>query len=346
MRAKPRPASSVRVRAWCRVDLAGGTLDIWPLGLLHPGARTVNVAVDLPVTLQLTPRERTFRVRHDDGVVEARTAAELVAHPETALVGTVLAALDAPPVEVRVNSGSPRGGGLGASSAMTVALIVAVEELRGKRRSAVARVVALARDLEARLMELPTGIQDHYPALVGGALEIVHAAGGERVRRLAVDLERLGDCLVVAYSGHSHFSAGANWGVVARRLAADPQTIELFAGIAEIAAAMPAALEGGDLERVGELMRREWGFRRHLAEGVSTPALEELLQRALALGAWGGKACGAGGGGSVAVVCPPERKRALSEALAAAGATLIEARPIGARLRVTRGKEPARQKPG
>ena len=40
-------------RSWCRVDLAGGTLDIWPLGLLHPGAVTVNLAVDLPVTCRV-----------------------------------------------------------------------------------------------------------------------------------------------------------------------------------------------------------------------------------------------------------------------------------------------------
>src|SRR5271166_3694330 len=33
-------------RAPCRVDLAGGTLDIWPLYLYHPGAVTVNFAVD------------------------------------------------------------------------------------------------------------------------------------------------------------------------------------------------------------------------------------------------------------------------------------------------------------
>ncbi len=48
----------VRARAWCRVDLAGGTLDIWPLGLLHRGARTVNLAVDLPVEVTLRPRDR------------------------------------------------------------------------------------------------------------------------------------------------------------------------------------------------------------------------------------------------------------------------------------------------
>ena len=35
----------VTVRAPVRADLAGGTLDLWPLYLFHPGARTVNVAI-------------------------------------------------------------------------------------------------------------------------------------------------------------------------------------------------------------------------------------------------------------------------------------------------------------
>ena len=49
----------VVARCGCRIDLAGGTLDIWPLGQLHRGARTVNLAIDVPVTVELvTPRGR------------------------------------------------------------------------------------------------------------------------------------------------------------------------------------------------------------------------------------------------------------------------------------------------
>src|SRR5947209_18794528 len=35
----------IESRAPTRVDLAGGTLDIWPLYLFHPGAVTVNAAI-------------------------------------------------------------------------------------------------------------------------------------------------------------------------------------------------------------------------------------------------------------------------------------------------------------
>jgi D-glycero-alpha-D-manno-heptose-7-phosphate kinase len=329
----------VSVRTWCRVDLAGGTLDIWPLGLFHPGARTVNVAIDLAATVRLRRSDvgdTGYVVRQGESEVRAGSIEELSAHPEGALVGVVADALGLPPVEVELSSDSPRGGGLGGSSALTVALIAAAEEELGLPRSRAAERVHMARDLEARLMRLPTGVQDHYPGLLGGALEILQAPGGERVRRLDVDLERLGESLLVVYSGASHFSAGNNWQVVRRRLDGEPEVTELFRGLAEAAAALAPALEAGDLPRVGALMSREWSHRRRLAEGVSTPLLENLIERALALGAWGGKACGAGGGGCLAFLCPPERRSAVAGGLEELGGTVLETRPTGEPIAVWR----------
>lgn len=325
----------VTAKAWCRVDLAGGTLDIWPLGLFHPRACTVNVAVDLAVTVELRPSARGYRVRQGASVAEAASTADLARNPEAALIGVVASALDLPPFEAALASESPRGGGLGASSAMTVAFIAAAEEAFDRPRSAPSQRVALARDLEARLMALPTGVQDHYPALLGGALEIRPFPGGERVRRLAADLPALAASLLVVYSGQSHFSAGNNWQVVRRRLEGEAEITELFEGIAETAAELAPALEAGDLPKVGELMSREWSYRRRLAEGISTPVLEDLLRAAAEQGAWGGKACGAGGGGCLAVLCPPERKSAIAAAMESAGGEVLAAAPTGRGLEIS-----------
>ena len=149
---------------------------------------------------------------------------ELAAHREGALPGVVAAALGLPPVDIEVSSGSPRGGGLGASSAVTVALIAAGELLLGRPPRDTAGTARLARDLEARLMRLPTGTQDHYPALLGGSLAIGFAPGGETVRRLDVDLTKLGRHLLVVYSGQSHFSAATNWTIIRRCLEGMPRS--------------------------------------------------------------------------------------------------------------------------
>jgi D-glycero-alpha-D-manno-heptose-7-phosphate kinase len=325
----------VTVKAWCRVDLAGGTLDIWPLGLFHLQARTVNVAVDVAVTVGLQPRPAGYGVRQGESVVEAGSAAELARQPDAALFGVAAEALGLPPFEAVLASESPRGGGLGGSSAILIAFLAAAEVAFDRPRLPPDRQVALAHDLEARLMSLPTGIQDHYPAILGGALEIRPFPGGERVRRLAVDLDALGESLLVVYSGQSHFSAGNNWQVVRRRLEAEPEVTRLFEGIAATAAELAPALEAGDLPRVGELMSREWSDRRRLAEGISTPVLEELLRAAADAGAWGGKACGAGGGGCLAILGPPARRLAIAAALERAGGRVIRARPVGSGLEIS-----------
>lgn len=330
----------VSARAWCRVDLGGGTLDIWPLGLLHPGARTVNLAIDLAVTVSLSASsDGRFHVGQDGAARQAANAAELAVTPGGELLGLVAGELNLPAVEIQVESASPRGAGLGASSALTVAAIAAGEAWMGGEPTTAERRATLARDLEARLMGLPTGRQDHYPAALGGVLEICHRAGGEEVRRLAVDLGALGEALVVAHSGQSHVSAATNWQIIRRRLEGDAETVERFDRIQAAAAGLPAALEAGDLERVGRLMADEWEARRGLAEGVSTPRLEQMLAAAAAAGGWGGKACGAGGGGCVAVLTPPARRRAVAEALAGSGGRLLAARPVGDPLRVVRQED-------
>ena len=323
---------SVRARARCRVDLGGGTLDIWPLGLFFAGAQTVNVALDVVVEVTLTPRRAGYRLRSESADVELGTVEELAADREGALPGVVAAALGLPPVDIDVRSASPRGGGLGASSAVTVALIAAGDRLLGRPPRDAARTARLARDLEARLMRLPTGTQDHYPALLGGGLVVAFTPGGETVRRMTVDLDALGRHLLLVYTGHSHFSAATNWEIIRRCLEADPDVHGLLQGIADVASALPAPLEAGDFAQAGALVAREWSLRRQLAESVTVPVVDDMLAAASELGAWGGKACGAGGGGCVAILAPAERREAIAKALVAQGGAVVEARPTSASL--------------
>lgn len=298
------------------------------------------MAIDLPVEVELSARPGGgYRVVQGGQAREVATADGLVEFPETALVGRVAQALDLPPFEARLASASPRGGGLGASSAIVVALIAAAEVLFGRARSSPERLAVLGRDLEARMMSLPTGVQDHHAALLGGLLDIRYTVGGDDVRRLPLDEERLGSSLVLAFTGQSHFSAGQNWQIVRRRMEGEEEVTRLLQGIADTASELVAALEVGDLEAAGALVGREWSYRRELAEGVSTPGIENLLERARSAGAWGGKACGAGGGGCIAVLAPPERRREVAAAIEGGGATLLAGRPVSSGLWVDRSDE-------
>ncbi len=137
---------------------------------------------------------------------------------------------------------------------------------------------------------------------------------------------------MVAYTGSSHFSAGQNWQVVRRRLDGEGDVIARFDAIRDVAVETRAALTAADWPRLGSLMAAEWEARRGLADGISTPEIESLLELARARGSWGGKACGAGGGGSLAVLCPPDARAGLAAAWSAAGARVLDARPTSSGL--------------
>jgi D-glycero-alpha-D-manno-heptose-7-phosphate kinase len=293
------------------------------------------VAIDLETSARLVPRARGWAVTQGDSRVEAATPTELLADAGAALAGLVALHHALPPVMFELASASPRGAGLGASSALVVAMLAAAEQLvHGRLVESAEGRAAVARDLEARLMGLPTGLQDHLPGQLGGALAIEHRVGGQRVRRLAVDLEALGRHLVVAYTGQSHFSAGNNWSILRRRFEAERDTVARLDRIRDLAAELPAALEAGDFAAAGRLSGAEWEARRGLAAEVSTPRLEELLAAATAAGAWGGKACGAGGGGSLFVLAPEGRTGEVAAAWRAAGATILAAAPTARGLEV------------
>jgi D-glycero-alpha-D-manno-heptose-7-phosphate kinase len=217
-------------------------------------------------------------------------------------------------VRVRVYSQASLGSGLGGSSAYAVALARGILTALGEEM-ADERLVMLARDLEARILTVPTGLQDHWASVHGGVLAIHHDPGGERVEKLEVEPEWVGERLTVFDTGISHHSGMVNWQVIRRRLDRNSDTTEALESIAEAARQCRAGLVSGDESGVGEAIAAEWSARRRLAPEVCPPELETIIDAGLAAGANAIKACGAGGGGSVLAWHPPEARDAVSSAL-------------------------------
>src|SRR5437868_15542620 len=85
----PVTARAVEATAPTRIDLAGGTLDIWPLYLFHPGAVTVNCAIDRRAWCRVETGHTGVRIESKDkiGRASCRERVEIAGGPDCVKVG-------------------------------------------------------------------------------------------------------------------------------------------------------------------------------------------------------------------------------------------------------------------
>ena len=335
----------IEARAPTRIDLAGGTLDIWPLYLFHPGALTVNCAITryASCVIETAPRSSrritlisvdTSRRERFASLAELERArrfrlpllAQLVKffRPSSGLMLTT-------------NSQAPAGAGISGSSAMAVAICAAFDRLERAKRSR-EEWIHISRDIEAVVIGVHTGTQDHYPAAFGGVNAIHLEPGGERREALRCDLDGLERRLVLCYTGKPRQSGINNWEVFRRHIEGDRRVSRNLAQIAAIARKIRAALVRNAWREVGRLVREEWDFRRRNLPTISTPTIDRIIAGARRKGALGGKVCGAGGGGCVALIVEPGSRARVESAVQDAGGILLQQRIDREGVRVTCGK--------
>ena len=310
-----------------RIDLAGGTLDIWPLYLFHDGAQTLNAAISLRAHCSITPRSdhRIVIISDDTGRrVEVEHWSELRDNNhDLELLGRLLHHFQGHGLELRTRSESPVGAGIAGSSALNIAICGALAAWT-ERPLTDEQMLQLAMNVEAQVIDVPTGVQDYRPALYGGVNAVELGVAGVRRVALPVEASELSRRIVLAYTGASRNSGINNWEVTKRHIDGDTDVQRRFAHIRDVAIAMRAALECGDWPEVGRRVAEEWENRKGLAPGVTTPAIDGMLEAAREAGAWSGKVCGAGGGGCLFCIGPPENVPAIARAIQNAGARVLD----------------------
>jgi D-glycero-alpha-D-manno-heptose-7-phosphate kinase len=320
----------IESRAPTRIDLAGGTLDIWPLYLFHEGSLTVNCAITryASCVIETAPESarRIVLVSRDIGRKESFASFEALYRARRyklpLLAHLVRVFRPTGGFTLTTDSEAPAGAGIGGSSAMAVAICAALDRLTGTglRRE---DWIHISRDVEAIVIRVPTGTQDHYPPAFGGAAAIVLAPGGERREALGCDLDELERRLVLCYTGKPRQHGINNWEVFKRHIDGDRRVSRNLEKISIIARGVRAALERNEWNEVGRLMREEWDFRRRNLRTISTPLIDRVIFSARRQGALAGKVCGAGGGGCVSLVIDPEARARVEAAVVAAGAKLL-----------------------
>ena len=308
-----------------RIDLAGGTIDIWPLFLFHAGAQTLNAAISLRARawIEERPDERIELVSEDIDKQENFSFDQLPDDETLPLLAKLAHRFGARGIRLTTRGESPAGAGIAGSSALNVAICGALAAYTRQQFDGEA-LLDIAKDVEAQVIKVPTGLQDYRPAFYGGISAVELQPGGPVRVPLDVDPRELERRIVLCYTGEPRNSGTNNWEITKRHIDGDQHVFDCFERIRDTAAAMREALTRGDWEATASCLATEWENRKRLAPGVTTPGIETLIARAMAAGAKAAKVCGAGGGGCLFCLVPPDDLTAVRDSLADGGARILD----------------------
>lgn len=320
----------IESKAPTRVDLAGSTLDIWPLYLFHPGALTINAAISLYASCVIeanSPGSKKIKLvsrdtKREESFASLNALAKAGRYRLPLLAEIVKFFQPSGGFTLTTDSEAPAGAGIGGSSAMAVAICAALDRFTGTGKSK-EDWIHISRDAEAVVICVPTGTQDHYPPAFGGAAAIELPAGGEHRVELRVNLDELERRIVVCYTGKPRQHGINNWEVFKAQINGNRAVQNSLERISTVAQLLRVALEAADWQEAGKLMREEWVYRKRNLPTISTKMVDRVIEDSRKRGALAGKVCGAGGGGCVVLLIEPDARHKVEAAIHDAGAQVL-----------------------
>lgn len=294
-----------------RVSFAGGGTDL-PAFYRNESGAVLSVTINQHMYVTIHDRfESTIRISYSK--TESASSRDEVQHD---LVRETMRLLEIDrPLEITTIGDVPAGTGMGSSSSLTVGLLNALHAYRNRVVSARTLAEQACR-IEIDILNKPIGRQDQYAAAFGGINYIRFNPDDtvevEPVPCQSSTLVELEKQTLLIYTGQTR---DANE-ILDRQTKGTGDRMEVLRQMRGLADRMRLALTGdGDLDRFANLLDEGWQLKRSLGFGISNNRINELYETAKSAGAKGGKLLGAGGGGFVLLMAPPERHPAIREAL-------------------------------
>ena len=318
-----------RARSPVRIDLAGGWTDVPPFSAREGGC-VVNAAITRYSYATLVPNDRgEYRLESADydTVFELANLRQMEYDGNLDLLKAAIRrrGLDMG-AHIITRSEAPPGSGTGSSASMGVTLLGVLDQLRGGQVDRM-EIAALANLLETDELGIPGGKQDQYAAALGGlnfmrfADPVVEVQPLQPSEAFLLELEKH---LLLVYTGKSRLSGDLISRVMGAYDRDEAGVRDALLGIREAALEMRAALEAEDMARVGTTLDANWEHQKQLYPEMTTPKIEALFSVARPEGVLGAKACGAGGGGCVLLLCAPDREHRVRRAVEDLGGQVIE----------------------
>ncbi|MBF0441172.1 MAG: hypothetical protein HQK54_04645 [Oligoflexales bacterium] len=318
-----------------RIDIGGATLDIDPLHQILKHPVTINIAVNLRATVRISrSRNNKYSITSEDQRInisgDYQTICSLESLPWSALLFDTVWQSDFPPISIVMNADSPAGAGLGGSSCLGVAILGALLKARSQIDPSYLPLdeqdfVSMVKDLETKLIKVPTGCQDYWAAVRGGLNIIRFPPGRTHVQtKKTSSLGSLSEELILCNSGSSRPSSLNNWEIFKSAFEGSTHVLDMLEKIGEKTEEIIESINKEDLSNILKISMEEWALRKELWPKIMTEKTLKLEEIALRAGAKAVRVCGAGGGGVMAIFADLDRKEEVSRALIEGGGDILD----------------------
>jgi D-glycero-alpha-D-manno-heptose-7-phosphate kinase len=290
-----------------RISLFGGSTDYPAYYLRKPGA-TLGMTIDKYTYVSLNPISPFFdhKLRISYSKIELVKSIEEIQHPS--VKGCLRHKQLFTPLDIHISADLPAKTGLGSSSAFTVGFLNALYALQGIKISK-HRLAEEACHIEQNVIGENVGSQDQYHAAFGGMNIFEFYPSKVKVRPVIISPAKkraFENHLLMFYTGLTRYADE----VVKEQLkkTASLDNDEYLERMYEMVFEAEEMISSAGVEELpkllGHLLHENWSLKKRLSSQISNPMIDGCYETAMACGAYGGKLCGAGGGGFLVFFAP------------------------------------------
>ena len=294
-----------------RLSFAGGGTDLEAF-YKHDFGAVFSVTLNHHIYVTVHRRfEDNFRVSYSKTEF-SNTVSEI---PHELVRESMLSAGINQPLEVTTIADVPAGTGLGSSSTLTVGLLNAFRAVGGSVSSC-GKLAELACGIEIDTLGNPIGKQDQYAAAFGGMNYMrFNSDGTVRVDRIPCEREvikHIESHSLMVYTDQQRSASK----ILEKQTQGTVDKLAVLTEMRDMAGEMKNIVSSGaNMQDFGRLLDEGWRLKRSLGFGITNGLIDDWYEAAKKAGAIGGKLLGAGGGGFLYFIAPPERHERIVAAL-------------------------------
>lgn len=302
-----------------RISFFGGGTDYRDFFLRHGGA-VLGATLDQYIYISIKTLKSAF-FDHNIRIAYAKT--ELVKEVSEIEHPSIRECLKhrgiAGNLDIHIFSDLPARTGLGSSSSFTVGFLNGLNALE-ERILSKQQLAEEACHVEQDLIQENVGCQDQFHAVFGGFNIIEFGENTTKVIPLVLEPEKkeiLQSHLMVFYTGLTRNASAVLQEQIERtkNRTLDGVLLRMKEMVYE-AQEMIAHFSGEKMaEKLGQLLHEGWEAKKKLSSRISNTFIDQVYAAAMQAGAYGGKLCGAGSGGFLAFLVPPEKQVSVRESL-------------------------------